>query len=728
MKNFKKLVIGGIQNKIFNLVLISLLLLIIAFCGIMGYQAVHLNTLVGETNEKQLESINAVTSQTMESVVNTSLSSTTRLEAYIANNLFDSVKGDVTMLADYAAKLYADPKAFDRIPVDRPKAENDGKMSVQLMCEAGVDLEDPVIADEIGLLGNMADMMNSLNLATASLNACFIGTPNGIMLIADDYSGTKFLSDGSIMDFPVRQRKWYTGAEKEGGVYFTDVEYDAFTGNIGIVCSIPIYGPDGKLCAVAGADLFLNSMVEEIISNEDPETGFVMVINRFGHVVFAPEGQTLFKVETSDTAVDIRKSANTQFANFIDAALEGATGVEMVETYDGAYYMCGAPLEAVGWAIITVVNKDATDKPALIMKENHDALLTEATEEYGTYFARAKNAIITMIIVIFAFSTANAIWLSKRIASPIDHMANAASAISEDNIEFQNEDIYRTGDEIEVLADALTDLSSRTRSYIHEITRITAEKERIGAELDVARNIQRDMLPGVFPPYPDKTEFDLYATMEPAREVGGDFYDFFLIDDDHLALVMADVSGKGVPAALFMVIVKTLIKNRAVGCYSPAQILSDVNNQLCENSDMGLFVTVWFAIIEISTGVGAAVNAGHEHPAIRRAGGRYELIKYRHTPAIGTFEDIPVTEHTFNLYPGDSLFVYTDGVAEANNINGELFGDERLTEALNINPDAGPEEVLNNMHKVLEEFADGEEQFDDITMLAFKYFGVKSDE
>ncbi len=259
--------------------------------------------------------------------------------------------------------------------------------------------------------------------------------------------------------------------------------------------------------------------------------------------------------------------------------------------------------------------------------------------------------------------------------------------------------------------------------YIHNLTAITAEKERIGAELNVATQIQADMLPRIFPPFPDRKEFDIFASMSPAKEVGGDFYDFFLIDDDHLGLVMADVSGKGVPAALFMVITKTLIKNRAQMGGGPAEILRYVNEQLCEGNDAELFVTVWFAILEISTGKGKAANAGHEHPVLCRANGSYDLVKYTHSPAVAVMEGIPFKEHSFELHPGDTLFVYTDGVTEATNADNQLFGTDRMLEALNKEPDASPQRLLRNVRNGINRFVGSAPQFDDITMLALRYFG-----
>ncbi len=317
--------------------------------------------------------------------------------------------------------------------------------------------------------------------------------------------------------------------------------------------------------------------------------------------------------------------------------------------------------------------------------------------------------------------------VSRIIVSPINRLSKAAMDYYRDSeaaAERSFADLnIKTGDEIENLSEAMKKMERDLSEYIRNLTEVTAEKERIGAELNVATQIQADMLPSIFPAFPERHEFDIYATMDPAKEVGGDFYDFFLVDDDHIAMVMADVSGKGVPAALFMVIAKTLIKNRALIGESPAQVLYEVNNQLCEGNEAELFVTVWLAILEISTGKGVAANAGHEHPTIRRKDGKYELIVYPHSPAVATMEDLPFKEHEFELHPGDSIYVYTDGVAEATDKDQELYGTDRMLEALNKDPNAKPKELLHNVRVSIDEFVGEAPQFDDITMLGFTYYG-----
>ena len=283
--------------------------------------------------------------------------------------------------------------------------------------------------------------------------------------------------------------------------------------------------------------------------------------------------------------------------------------------------------------------------------------------------------------------------------------------------------------------DEIGDLYRKTRSmqlslldYMDNLASVTMEKEHISTELNVANRIQADMLPRIFPPFPSRNEFKIFANMIPAKEVGGDFYDFFFVDDDHLAMVVADVSGKGVPAALFMVIAKTLIKTRAQMGDTPSEILRNVNNQLCEGNDEEFFVTVWLGILEISTGNGWAVNAGHEHPAIRRGSGPFELDVYKHSMAVAVMPDMIFRQHEFHLDPGDALFVYTDGVPEATNMESNLFGNERMLQALNADPDRGPEELLPYLHREIRKFVGEAPQFDDITMLMLEYKGPEKAE
>lgn len=266
-------------------------------------------------------------------------------------------------------------------------------------------------------------------------------------------------------------------------------------------------------------------------------------------------------------------------------------------------------------------------------------------------------------------------------------------------------------------------LCKRSFHLFAQFKDLQVEHDRVETELAVATNIQDSMLPRVFPTmpaFPENPELDLCATMHPAKAVGGDFYDFFRIDDDHIALVIADVSGKGVPAALFMVVSKTLLKNHTQATPSPKQVLEAVNNQLCEDNDAEMFVTVWLGIYQISTGILTAANAGHEYPILKTAGGAYVQYKDKHGFVLAGMEHMKYHEYQLPLAAGDTLFLYTDGVPEATNAHNQLYGSKRLLELLNRHKDATVTELLHHVKQDIDTFVGDAPQFDDITMLGFQ--------
>ena len=278
-------------------------------------------------------------------------------------------------------------------------------------------------------------------------------------------------------------------------------------------------------------------------------------------------------------------------------------------------------------------------------------------------------------------------------------------------------------DEVRVLSDDVASMAEGIRRYMINLQTVTADKERIGAELNLASQIQADMLPHIFPAFPERDEFDIYASMTPAKEVGGDFYDFFLVDDSHLGLVMADVSGKGVPAALFMMVSKILVQNAAMSGRRPAEALRLVNEQICANNREEMFVTVWLGILDLATGVITAANAGHEYPTLMAKDGQFELIKDKHGFVVGGMEGLKYKEYELQMEPGAKLFIYTDGVPEATSAEKELFGTDRMLKALNEVTDATPEDVLKHVHAAVDGFVRDAEQFDDLTMLCLEFRG-----
>ena len=334
---------------------------------------------------------------------------------------------------------------------------------------------------------------------------------------------------------------------------------------------------------------------------------------------------------------------------------------------------------------------------------------------------RAQYGLLALLAAAVLIALVVSVALSRQIVRPIRKLTEEVGAMQGDDLDFHW--TLDTGDETQTLAEAFASLTQRMKDYIRENEAITAEKERIGTELSVATRIQAAMLPSIFPPFPERSDFDIYASMDPAREVGGDFYDFFLIDEDHLCLVIADVSGKGVPAALFMMASKIILQSCAMLGNSPAEILRLTNEAICSNNEAEMFITAWVGILELSTGKLTAANAGHEYPVLKRADGGFELLRDKHGLVLGGLAGQTYAQYELQLEKGAKLFLYTDGVPEANTASGEMFSLGRLLDALNAAADGTPEQILRGVRGALDEFVKDAEQFDDITMLCAEYKG-----
>ena len=314
----------------------------------------------------------------------------------------------------------------------------------------------------------------------------------------------------------------------------------------------------------------------------------------------------------------------------------------------------------------------------------------------------------------------------KQIIAPIVTLTDAADGLvrnlREEGCKPFSVNVH-TGDEIDVLARSFEQMDEKLLEYIRENAAITAEKERIGTELALASRIQEDMLPSTFPPFPDRSEIDLYATMKPAKDVGGDFYDFFKISENVVGLVMADVSGKGIPAALFMMMSKIMVQNFALTLGGPGEVLQKVNDQICTNQVEEMFVTVWLGFLDLRTGLLTAANAGHEYPILMAPGGEFELLKDRHGLVVGGMEGYPYQEYQLKLEAGSRLFLYTDGLPEATDTENRMFGIERTLKSLNEVKNGTPREVLDHVTKSVADFVGNAPQFDDTTMLCLDYRG-----
>ncbi|MBQ6381689.1 MAG: SpoIIE family protein phosphatase [Clostridia bacterium] len=445
----------------------------------------------------------------------------------------------------------------------------------------------------------------------------------------------------------------------------------------------------------------------------------------------------VIKVDTSDygSFVSVFNSVNkkTDYTRWEAGYHREATNEEYCQMYQRLYSkqsdhekifrtrnLNGAPPHIT--SIINIENSKG-EVTALLCVQRPMSALEEGRKPYLISISLA----VVIAAVIAATVALN--FLNRQFIKPLIEIRKEAQRFARENVAGNNklDQSISHIDEIRILAASIEKMEEDTLKYIENLTQITSEQERIGAELDVARNIQEGSVPNVFPAFPDRKEFDIFASMTPAKEVGGDFYDFFLIDDDHFAMVIADVSGKGVPAALFMMVTKILIKERCrIAEGTPAEIVQYVNDRVCANNQADMFVTVWFGILEISTGKVFATNAGHNQPAICRGSGQFEFLPGPHSLVIGAMPDISFKTYEFTLQAGDKLFLYTDGVTEAINENKELFANSGMLNSLNKKKDGTAREILEQVKHDVHYFAGYAPQFDDITMLCLNYNGTEN--
>ena len=620
---FKRLFRGGLQGKVFRLCLV---VIAAAICLFVVIDMIQLQLLWKTERENSAAEAEAIREQSSDSLEKSTEANLTQTAIQAADNTdweLNILRHDTAVLAEQTEKILREPWRYSEYDISPPKKENGGKYTLQFLTsdDADVSDEDLKLARRLAGLGHLMEAMIADNEYHTQDMA--INLPNGITLLMDSCSDQKFDDNGNVVSLDAKERLWWKGAVETGDIYFAPVNFSATNKTAEFEIGIPIY-IDGELAAVVEAAMQLETLQEIVSKVTYGENGFSVIVSGDGQVIYSPRKEGDLKMD-GVYSTDIRNSGNKELTGIVETALKGETGYTQVKIDGEDYYVAYAPMDTVNWTEMMFVSKNELEAPTNALLRRMDETAQAAFSHYqSNYMFILLVSSLLMFILVWATAVL-ARTMSLRLTGPINHMIATLGNITKESFSFEMEDTYRTGDEIEVLAETFDELSERTRRYIQEITEITAEKERIGAELDVATRIQEDMLPNDFPAFPDMDEFELYASMTPAREVGGDFYDFFLVDDDHLALA--------------------------------------------------------------------------------------------------AMEGISFREHEFRLDPGDYLFVYTDGVPEATNKNGKLFGTERMVQALNEKEDAAPDELLPHVKTRVDEFVGDAPQFDDLTMLGIKWLG-----
>ncbi len=650
------------------------------------------------------ESQDAITAETEEQLINL-----VQAKADLISERVEKLQNYVNMSADFLTDLYANSEGYSDAVVNPPDASLAGQISSQLLYSAAAAEDPDSLAEELGLVANAAPLLTAVNAHDDDVFSNYFTTLSGLNIVVDDVPQSK----GETMS--IARADWYNDALEAEELIWTDI-FESSDAGLAIACSAPFYDGD-TLMGVVGYTMSTDAIGANIIDTAVGESGYIFVVNETGRIIVSAH----LTIDVTGTTIReyLMKGDDPRLEAVNENVLAGESGIAQVTYQNAEVLMAYQPMDNMPWSVIAIMDVEEALEPAVAIGESINSSTEKTVLQMDTTYNDMMLAIILVILLSALCIIKISMVLSKRITRPLGHLIKGVTEISQGNLDTYI--MVATNDEIFRLSNAFNAMSEDLLRQIAELTAVTAEKERIGAELEVATQIQASMLPCIFPAFPEHKEFDIFATMEPAKEVGGDFYDFFLVDENHLGLVMADVSGKGVPAALFMVIAKTLIKNHAQLGQSPSRVLTEVNDQLCESNDAGMFVTCWMGVLDLRSGLLTYGNAGHNPPLLCRKDGQFEYINMTPGLVLAGMDGIPYRQAELTLQKGDTIYLYTDGVTEATSLQDELYGEDRLQKILNDNRTASLEEMLLAVKADIDRFVDVAPQFDDITMLGLTF-------
>ncbi|MDR1070912.1 MAG: SpoIIE family protein phosphatase [Gracilibacteraceae bacterium] len=639
-------------------------------------------------------------------------------KAALISEKLAAIEGQTRYAASAAEYIFAHPDEFKPRRIDYLRAGQENVPLPHLRTAPGVELSS--VQDEVYLAANIQDALRGILVTDIGVNANYIGVDPGYFISVD-----KNAAGPENRNYDPTTRPWYIGAKEKNGLYWSDVFLDSSGRGLSLSCSMPFYITEGgvtRLKGVAACGAVLDNIRAVIDQTNIGGTGYAILLNDEGEIMMSPR---LTKYETDEQGnLLLEKYGNEEgAAELVERMTGGQTGVRRANLDGEDVYVGYAPLDVNNWAVgVVVAQKDAM-APVEDMRRQISALHDSTEQAMNENITLTSFLLLTVSLLAVLAAVTLSLRFARQITGPIVSLNQGVREVSAGNLDA----VIAVGsnDEIGQLAQAFNAMTQRLQEHIRNLSEAMAEKERIAAELNIATKIQASMLPPM-PPFPDRNEFDMYALMHPAREVGGDFYDFFLLDETHLGVIVADVSGKSMPAALFMVVAKTLLRNQMQLRQDLEQVFYTVNNQLAERNEETMFVTAFAGVLETDTGLFTYINAGHNPPALRRSGNGFAWLEVKPGFVLGGLENVKYTAMSTRLLPGDMIFLYTDGVSEANDAAGELFSEKRILEDLNVLvPDSAlSADCVEKMRESVSLFTRGAEQADDITMLVLLYKGA----
>ncbi|MDR1953000.1 MAG: SpoIIE family protein phosphatase [Clostridiales Family XIII bacterium] len=707
-KNYKNSIYAKVRGKMLAASLLSAVVIFVVAAAAIFIIRISVADMSKELGDQATNYSTAG----MTEVTHESLQSVATNRAMLSDAKLQTVSMAVNMISAKATEIMSHPDRYIGREVLPPDPKNDGTIVAQVSYAEGSN--PSALSHELGLLGNLQDIQISSLKTENTIASMQIGSETGIMIMVDDMSGTK------TSPYDPRVRPWYVEAKKENTLIWTDVFDDSFGRGLSITCGMPYYNEAGQIQGVVSAGMLLATLNETVIDARIGDGGKTFIVNENGEVLISED---IAKDKDGNIVKEnLLKSDSETMRAAAENMTKGESGIESV-TLDGKnYFISYAPLTVRPWSFAVLVKEDEVLSHATAMTKQISKFTDETLTKIEWIFLITLGAFAFLLLVIALIEIRHSRSVASKITAPIISLTDNVRAFVSD--EHQEIDFHiDTGDEIEELADSFADMKVRLNDYIKNLTVVTAKDERISTELNVAKSIQDSMLPCVFPPYPDRTEFALYANMQSAKEVGGDFYDFFLIDNNTLCVVIADVSGKGVPGAMFMAISKTLIKSNAQSGLLPSEVFGIVNNMLYENNEAEMFVTAFMGYLDIPTGKFSFVNAGHNPPIVKQ-GDHFRQLAIEPGFVLASFPNVRYTEDSLMLRAGDMLCMYTDGVTEATNSAKEFYSLQRLIRVANAQNTSDPETFTKGIKESIDLFVGDEERADDITVLTLNYAGA----
>ncbi|MDR0409836.1 MAG: SpoIIE family protein phosphatase [Spirochaetaceae bacterium] len=645
----------------------------------------------------------------MEAQIELQLTALAHEKARLLDEKFQAIRNQTLMTAGIAERIYTNPSQYRPRDIAYLTDANKSSTNAHLLTAPGVSYRS--IANEARLAANISDILQQSILLDAGIVSAYIGSESGFLIASD-----KAASSYDSTNFDVTKRAWYVGAKKHGDIFWTEVFIDAGGRGEAISCAMPFYDNSGSepvFKGVAACGALLDDVRAIMDSVKISENSYVFLMNHSKKMVMGSRQLQNSSLFTNEGFID---DENYNVRELGRRMVSGESGFIKIILNDETMYAAFGPLSTGNLSMGLVMNAVSIEEPIRQMRSDILIRTQNEIQRIDTSFLITLTLIIVVILstTVAAFSVGRA--LSNSLTAPIMLLHKEAEIISGGDL---NHELTVVSD------DEIGSLAAAFNKMIRSVKDTTSEKERINNELFLAAEIQTNLLPKVSPLFSDCRSFDLFAKVASAKEVCGDFYDFYYIDSEKtkLACLVADVSGKGVPAALFTLIAKILFKLNLTHGHGPSKTLSAVNKILCEDNPNTMFVTAFICVINLETGMMEYANAGHNPPLLSLSDTPYKFIEMKTGMLLGISEDAVYDLCKCELHAGDRLYMYTDGVNETVDNDMNEFGNERLLEKANEHRRLPPEKFDNAIRHELKVFMNGAEQADDITTVALKYNG-----